>query len=145
MFTGGSAGSTGGGIKMVRLLLLAKNSRQELGRLIHPNAIIPVRINHKIVPQQVIFNVLAFIVFYFLITGLSALIVSAMGYDMYTSFSSVAATLGNIGPGLGDVGPTMNYAHFPGAGKWFFSFLMLIGRLELFTVLILFSRTFYRN
>lgn len=145
MFTGGSAGSTGGGIKMVRLLLLAKNSRQELRRLIHPNAVIPVRLNHKAVPQQVIYNVMAFLVFYLLITGISAMIIAAMGYDLTTSFSSVAATLGNIGPGLGRVGPIENYSHFPVAGKWFFSFLMLLGRLELFTVLILFSRSFYRN
>jgi trk system potassium uptake protein TrkH len=145
MFTGGSAGSTGGGIKMVRLLLLAKNSRQELRRLIHPNAVIPVRLNHKAVPPQVIYNVMAFLVFYFLITGISAMVIAAMGYDLTTSFSSVAATLGNIGPGLGMVGPVENYSHFPALGKWFFSFLMLLGRLELFTVLILFSRSFYRN
>jgi len=145
MFTGGSAGSTGGGIKMVRLLLLAKNSRQELRRLIHPNAVIPVRLNHKAVPQQVIYNVLAFLVFYFLITGISGMIIAAMGYDLPTSFSAVAATLGNIGPGLGSVGPVENYAHFPVFGKWFLSFLMLLGRLELFTVLVLFSKAFYRN
>lgn len=145
MFTGGSAGSTGGGIKMVRLLLLAKNSRQELRRLIHPNAVIPVRLNHKAVPQQVIYNVLAFLVFYFLITGISGMIIAAMGYDLPTSFSAVAATLGNIGPGLGMVGPVENYSHFPVFGKWFLSFLMLLGRLELFTVLILFSKSFYRH
>jgi trk system potassium uptake protein TrkH len=145
MFTGGSAGSTGGGIKMVRLLLLAKNSRQELRRLIHPNAVIPVRLNHKAVPQNILYNVLAFIVFYFLITGVSAMIISAMGYDLATSFSAVAASLGNIGPGLGLVGPTMNYAHFPAFGKWFLSFLMLLGRLELFTVLVLFTKWYYKN
>ncbi|MBS0011838.1 MAG: TrkH family potassium uptake protein [Bacteroidales bacterium] len=145
MFTGGSAGSTGGGIKMVRLLLLAKNSRLELRRLIHPSAVIPVRLNHKAVPQNVLYNVLAFIVFYFLITGISAMIISAMGYDLASSFSSVAATLGNIGPGLASVGPAMNYAHFPVFGKWFLSFLMLLGRLELFTVLVLFTKWFYKN
>ncbi len=145
MFTGGSAGSTGGGIKMVRLLLLAKNSRQELSRLIHPNAVIPVRLNHKAVPQKLIYNVLAFIVFYFLIAGVSAMIISAMGYDLPSSFSAVAASLGNIGPGLGKVGPTMNYAHFPAFGKWFLSFLMLLGRLELFTVLVLFTKWYYKN
>jgi len=130
---------------MVRLLLLAKNSRQELIRLIHPNAVIPVRLNHKAVPQPVIYNVLAFIVFYFFVTGISAMVIAAMGYDLGTSFSSVAATLGNIGPGLGDVGPVENYAHFPDFGKWFLSFLMLLGRLELFTVLILFSKAFYKR
>lgn len=145
MFTGGSAGSTGGGIKMIRLLLLAKNSRQELRRLIHPNAVIPVRLNHKTVPQNVLYNILAFFIFYFLITAFSAMIISFLGYDLESSFSSVAATLGNIGPGLGKVGPTMNYEHFPVFGKWFLSFLMLLGRLELFTVLVLFTRWFYKN
>ena len=130
---------------MVRLLLLAKNSKQELLRLIHPNAVIPVRLNHRAVPQKVIYNVLAFIVFYFLITGISAMIIAAMGYDLSTSFSAVAASLGNIGPGLGNVGPAENYAHFPVFGKWFLSFLMLLGRLELFTVLVLFTKWFYKN
>lgn len=145
MFTGGSAGSTGGGIKMVRLLLLAKNSRMELRRLIHPNAVIPVRLNHKVVPQQVIYNIQAFMVFYLIITAFSALVISIMGYDIVSSLSSVAATLGNIGPGLGKVGPIMNYAHFPVFGKWFLSFLMLLGRLELFTVLVLLQASFYRK
>ncbi len=145
MFTGGSAGSTGGGIKMVRLLILVKNSRMELRRLIHPNAVLPVKLNHKALPQGVILNVLAFVVFYFLLTGFSGIIIAMMGYDIETSFGAVAATLGNIGPGIGRVGPLHNFSHFPIFGKWFLSFLMLLGRLELFTVLILFSRTFYRR
>lgn len=145
MFTGGSTGSTGGGIKMLRLLMLTRNSREELHRLIHPSAVLPVRINGKAIPASLMNNVLAFIVFYFLVTGFSAVIISFMGYDIGTSFSAVAATLGNIGPGIGDVGPLDNYSHFPAFGKWFLSFLMLIGRLELFTVLILFSRTFYKS
>lgn len=145
MFTGGSAGSTGGGIKMVRILLLAKNSRLELRRLIHPAAVIPVSLNQKTVPPNIIYNVMAFIVFYFFIAGISGMVIAAMGYDFSTSFSTAAATLGNIGPGLGAVGPVENYSHFPVFGKWFLSFLMLTGRLELFTVLILFSKWFYRN
>jgi trk system potassium uptake protein TrkH len=145
MFTGGSTGSTGGGIKMLRLLILTRNSRQELHRLIHPNAVLPVRIDRKAIQPSLINNVLAFVVLYFLITGISIAIISLMGYDIQTSFGAVAASLGNIGPGIGDVGPAENYAHFPDLGKWFLSFLMLIGRLELFTVLILFSRTFYKS
>ena len=145
MFTGGSAGSTGGGIKMVRILLLTKNSRLELRRLIHPAAVIPVRLNHKSVPPNIIYNVMAFIVFYFFIAGISGMVIAAMGYDFATSFSTAAATLGNIGPGLGAIGPVENYSHFPVLGKWFLSFLMLTGRLELFTVLILFSKWFYRH
>lgn len=145
MFTGGSTGSTGGGIKMLRLLILTRNSRQELHRLIHPNAVLPVRVNGKAIQPALINNVLAFVVLYFLIVAVGVIVVSFMGYDISTSFGSVAATLGNIGPGIGDVGPVDNYSHFPAFGKWFLSFLMLVGRLELFTVLILFSRTFYRS
>jgi trk system potassium uptake protein TrkH len=145
MFTGGSAGSTGGGIKMVRILLLFKNGFLELKRLIHPNAIVPVRFNHRLVPSQIVGNVLAFIAFYILITVIGIIIISTMGYDLNSSFGAVAATLGNIGPGLGAVGPVENYAHIPVFGKWFLSFLMLIGRLELFTILVLFSGSFWKK
>lgn len=145
MFTGGSTGSTGGGIKMLRLLILTRNSRQELHRLIHPSAVLPVRVNGKAIQPALINNVLAFVVFYFLVIAASVIIISLMGYDISTSFGAAASTLGNIGPGIGDVGPIENYDHFPVFGKWFLSFLMLIGRLELFTVLVLFSKTFYKN
>ena len=145
MFTGGSTGSTGGGIKMLRLLILTRNSRQELHRLLHPNAVLPVRINGKAILPTLINNVLAFVVLYFLVTGISIAIISLMGYDIQTSFGAVAASLGNIGPGIGDVGPVENYSHFPVFGKLYLSFLMLVGRLELFTVLILFTGSFYRS
>lgn len=145
MFTGASTGSTSGGIKMLRLLILTRNSRQELHRLIHPSAVLPVRVNGKAIQPALINNVLAFIVLYFIITAIGVVVISFLGYDLSSSFGAVAATLGNIGPGIGAVGPAANYAHFPVFGKWFLSFLMLIGRLELFTVLVLFSRTFYKN
>lgn len=145
MFFGGSAGSTGGSIKIVRVSLLLKNSYQELKRIIHPNAIIPVRMNGKSVSPAIISNILAFVVIYMLITIISTILISALGYDLQTSLGAVAATLGNIGPGIGLVGPIENYAHFPDIGKWFLSFLMLIGRLELFTVLILFSPAFWKK
>jgi len=145
MFFGGSAGSTGGSIKIVRIVLLLKNSYQELKRIVHPNAIIPVRMNGKSVPPQIITNILAFVVIYMLITIISTITISALGYNLESSAGAVAATLGNIGPGIGKVGPIENYAHFPEFGKWFLSFLMLIGRLELFTVLILFSPSFWKK
>ncbi|MDA3953608.1 MAG: TrkH family potassium uptake protein [Bacteroidales bacterium] len=145
MFFGGSAGSTGGSIKIVRITLLLKNSYQELKRIIHPNAIIPVRINGKSVPPQIISNILAFVVFYMLISIVSSIVMAALGYDVETSLGAVAATLGNIGPGIGRVGPIENYAHIPYFGKWFLSFLMLIGRLELFTVIVLFSPAFWKK
>ena len=145
MFTGGTAGSTSGGIKIVRLLLITKNNRQELKRLIHPSAFIPVRLDKRIIHQSTIYNLLVFITLYFLIMCLGAIIVSFMGYDIITSFSTSASMLGNIGPGLGTFGPFTNYSVLPMAGKWFLSILMLLGRLELLTVLILFSKSFYSH
>jgi trk system potassium uptake protein TrkH len=145
MFFGGSAGSTGGGIKIVRVMLLMKNSLQELKRIIHPNAVIPVRMNNKSVAPQIITNILAFVVFYMLIIIIGSVVISSMGYDMETSVGAAAATLGNIGPGIGAVGPSANYAHFPVFGKWFLSFLMLMGRLELFTVLVLFTPAIWKK
>jgi trk system potassium uptake protein TrkH len=145
MFFGGSAGSTGGGIKILRIVLLLKNSAMELRRLIHPNAVIPVRFNRNAVAPDILNNVFAFISFYIITMIIGVIVMAAMGYDLGTSFGSVAATLGNIGPGIGLVGPVENYAHIPTFGKWFLSFLMLIGRLELFTVLILFSPAFWKK
>ncbi|MCB8999435.1 MAG: TrkH family potassium uptake protein [Bacteroidales bacterium] len=145
MFFGGSAGSTGGSIKIMRVLLLLKNSALELKRLIHPNAVIPVRFNRQAVNPGIVTNVLAFVSFYILILVAGMIVMSAMGYDLDTSLGSVATTLGNIGPGIGLVGPTDNFSHVPVFGKWFLSFLMMIGRLELFTVLILFSPEFWRK
>ena len=145
MFFGGSAGSTGGSIKIIRMMLVLKNSFLELKRLIHPSAVIPVRLNTQAVSNQIVTNVLAFVSLYIVIALISVIVVSVLGYDLDTSFGAVAATLGNIGPGIGEVGPVCNYAHFPVAGKWFLSFLMLIGRLELFTVLILFTPNFWKD
>ncbi len=145
MFTGGCAGSTGGGIKISRLLLLIKNGSMEMRRQVHPNAIIPVRINNRAVPQNLVNNVLAFFIIYILIFAFGSLIMSGMGLDFESSIGSVASSLANIGPGIGIVGPMYNYANIPDVGKWFLSFLMLLGRLELFTVLILFTRSFWRH
>lgn len=145
MFFGGSAGSTGGSIKIVRVVLLLKNSILELKRLIHPSAVIPVRLNSQAVTSQIVNNVLAFVSFYILTVMISTGVISAMGYDLESSLGAVAATLGNIGPGIGAVGPAENYADIPVFGKWFLSFLMLIGRLELFTVLLLFAPSFWRK
>ena len=145
MFTGGTAGSTSGGIKIIRLLLITKNNRQELKRLIHPNAFIPVRLDKHIIQQSSIHNILVFITLYFFVICLSTFIISSMGYDMVTSFSTSASMLGNIGPSLGNFGPFTNYSTVPMAGKWFLAGLMLLGRLELLTVMIIFSGSFYRH
>ncbi|MDX9695490.1 MAG: TrkH family potassium uptake protein [Bacteroidales bacterium] len=145
MFIGGSAGSTAGSIKVIRISLLLKNSWLELKRMFHPNAIIPVRINNKSVPSQILSNMLAFVVIYMLITIISTIIMASMGYDLSTSLSAVATSIGNIGPGLGQVGPVENFSHIPVFGKWFLAFLMMIGRLEIFTVLMILSPAFWRK
>lgn len=145
MFFGGSAGSTGGSIKIVRIVLLLKNSWLELKRIIHPNAVIPVRINNKSVVSEIISNVMAFVVIYMIITIISTIIIASLGYDLETSLGAVASCLGNIGPGLGLVGPIENYSHIPAFGKWFLSFLMMVGRLEIFTVLIILSPAFWKK
>ncbi|MCJ7446994.1 MAG: TrkH family potassium uptake protein [Bacteroidales bacterium] len=145
MFTGGTSGSASGSLKIIRLLLITKNSRHEMRRMIHPNAFIPVRLDHKVIPQNLVYNLLIFITLYFILTCISALVISFMGYDVITSFSTSAAMLGNIGPALGSFGPFTNYAAVPVAGKWFFSLLMLVGRLELLSILVLFTGGFYRR
>lgn len=145
MFFGGSAGSTGGGIKIVRITILLKNSVLEFKRLVHPNAIIPVRLNHRAVSPQIVTNVLAFIVFYMIMFVFGSVVMSFLGLDFESAMGSTIACLGNIGPGIGIVGPANNFYALPAFGKWFLSFLMLIGRLELFTVLILFSSSFWRQ
>jgi trk system potassium uptake protein TrkH len=145
MFIGGSAGSTGGGIKIMRIVVLIKSTAAEFKRLIHTHAVVPVRFNRKTVPSQIINNVLAFIVLYIFIFVSGTVIMAAMGMDIETSMGSVIACLGNIGPGIGDVGPANNFSEIPAFGKWFLSFLMLVGRLELFTILILFSPSFWKR
>jgi len=145
MFIGGSAGSTGGGVKIIRHLLLIKNSVLEMKRSIHPQAIIPVKYNGKSVSQQIIFNIMAFFLIYILIFSFGTLTLSLLGYDFETSIGATIASLGNIGPGIGDVGPVDNYAFFSPIAKWLLSFLMLLGRLELFTILIVISPAFWRR
>jgi len=145
MFIGGSAGSTAGGVKIVRHVILFKNSFLELKRLIHPSSIIPVRLNGKAVSQTVTFNVLAFIMIYISVFVFGSLAVALTGVDFVTTIGAVATSVGNIGPGFGMVGPVDNFAHLPGLTKWILSFLMLLGRLELFTILILFTPYFWRK
>ena len=145
MFVGGMAGSTGGGMKVVRHVLLFKNAGQELKRTIHPMGIIPVRLNRQVIPQEIIYKVMAFFQIYILTFIAGAIILSFLGLDFETCIGASIASVGNIGPGLGSVGPVENYAFIPATGKWVLAFLMLLGRLELFTVLILFSPTFWKR
>ncbi len=145
MFFGGCAGSTGGGIKIIRTLILLKLGRNEIKRLIHPQAVFSIRIGNMVVPREVTTNIGSFFLLYAGLTVIGILFMSMLGLDFQTAFGSVAATINNIGPGLGQVGPTENYAHIPVSGKWFLSFLMLAGRLEIFTVLILFTFSFWKK
>ena len=145
MFFGGSAGSTAGGVKIVRHIILVKNSILELKRQLHPSAIIPVRLNNRAVDPSITYNVVAFIMMYIIIFAVGSLIMTMIGVDFNTALGSVATSLGNIGPGIGDVGPVNNFSEIPTLGKWFLAAIMLIGRLELFTVLILFTPYFWRK
>ncbi|MGB5418917.1 TrkH family potassium uptake protein [Algibacter sp.] len=145
MFLGGSAGSTSGGVKVVRHLILIKNSFLEFKRTLHPNAIVPVRYNKKAINRFIVFNVLAFFILYMLSFIIGALVFSMFGIEFKGAVGLAASTLGNVGPALGDFGPVNNYSALPPLAQWWASFLMLIGRLELFTVLILFTPFFWRN
>jgi len=145
MFLGGSAGSTSGGVKVVRHILLIKNGFLEFKRTLHPNAILPVRYNKRAISGDIVFNILGFFILYMLSFIIGALGFSMMEIDFESAIGLAASSLGNVGPALGDFGPVNNYANLPGIGKWWCSFLMLIGRLELFTVLILLTPFFWRN
>lgn len=145
MFAGGCIGSTGGGIKMIRHLVLLKNVRLEFRRLVHPMAVIPVRVNGKTIPTEIIHNFLAFFMIYVITVAVGSAVMAVIGLDFMSAVGATVATLGNVGPGIGSVGPVFNYAHIPDVGKWVLSFLMLLGRLELFTVLLLLSPGFYKK
>lgn len=145
MFLGGSTGSTAGGIKVVRHTLLFKNSFLEMKRQLHPSAVIPVRLNGVAVHQNITYNVLAFVMIYLLIFGIGVFLLSFSGVEFDTALGAVATSLGNIGPGLGEVGPVNNFYSITPFGKWLLSFLMLLGRLELFTVLMLFNMNFWQR
>ena len=145
MFTGGSAGSTGGGIKALRLLLLFKAASTQLKKLVHPRAFIPVRYNGRAVKDDIVFSIMAFFLFYIISFVVGAFLMSAIGLDFKTAIGSTISSLGNIGPAIGNVGPVDNFANIPPVGKWILSFLMLLGRLELFTILVFLSPGFWRK
>ncbi len=145
MFTGACAGSTSGGIKWVRLVIFTKNGFAELQRRIHPNAIIPVKLNEKPITQQTTNNVMAFMVFYIMTIAVTVLIFCACGINFDEAIGTTVSAIGNVGISIGSFGPTGTYADFPTLAKWVMSFVMLVGRLEIFTVLLLFSPTLWRK
>ncbi|SDQ30812.1 TrkH family potassium uptake protein [Flagellimonas zhangzhouensis] len=145
MFLGGSAGSTAGGIKVMRHLIIIKNGILEFKRTLHPNAVIPVRYNQKTVSEHIVYNVIAFFVLYMLLFIIGSLVLGLLGLDFVSAVGGSASSLGNVGPALGSLNPVSNYNSLPPIGKWWCSFLMLLGRLELFTVLIVLTPYFWKK
>ena len=144
-FLGGSAGSTAGGMKVMRHLLIIKNGILEFKRTLHNNAIVPVRYNQKTVKEHIVYNIIAFFVLYMLLFIIGSMVLGFLGLDFESAIGGAASSLGNVGPALGILDPLSNYNGLPVLGKWWCAFLMLLGRLELFTVLILFTPYFWKK
>lgn len=141
----GCAGSTSGGMKMIRLVVLTKNAVNEFKKQLHPRAIIPVRINGAVLTNDVVQRAMSFVFLYILIIVCSWLFLTATGMDFDESLGAAITALSNAGPGLGESGPSGNFAHLPAISKWYMAFLMMVGRLELFTVLTLFTPGFWKQ
>ena len=144
-FVGGSAGSTAGGFKIVRVYLLFKNSLIELKRIIHPNAIITVKYNQKTVHPNIMTNIMGFAILYIFVFIISTLIMSFFTEDIITACSAVVTSISNVGPGFGSIGPMFSFAHLNDFAKLFLAFLMLVGRLEILTVMVLFTKAFWKR
>ncbi|OAV43544.1 TrkH family potassium uptake protein [Lewinella sp. 4G2] len=144
LFLGACAGSTSGGIKLIRHLVFLKNSYLEFKRIVHPSAIVPLRVNQEVVPGKIITHVFNFLLLYLLLFIVGSVILATMGLDFNTSLGAMATSLGNVGPGIGGVGPVDNFAWLSPGIKVFLSFVMIIGRLEIYTVLVLFTPFFWR-
>ena len=145
MFTGAASGSTAGGIKWVRIGIFAKSAMTELKRRIHPNAVIPVRFNGRTVNEQTTSNVMAFMFFYIVIIVIASLIFCASGVDFDEAIGTAVSGIGNVGVSIGQFGPLGSYVDYPTTAKWTMTAVMLIGRLEIFTVLLLFSKALWRK
>jgi trk system potassium uptake protein TrkH len=145
MFIGGCAGSTGGGIKVVRIVTLFKLSVRELKRLIYPRSVFHLWLNKMVVRKDIISVITGFVFLYIFTLLITTVVVAAGGYDILSSFSTALVTVGNIGPGFNLVGPTMNYSFFQPGIKWFLSLAMMMGRLEIYTVMVLFIPHFWKK
>lgn len=145
LFMGACAGSTSGGIKIVRHLVFFRNSALEFRRILHPHAVIPLKVNGQVVKPRIITHIIIFLLVYLMIFVIGTITVSVMGLDFKTSIGAVATSIGNVGPGIGQVGPTDNFAWLSPEIKWFLCFLMLLGRLELFSILVLFTPYFWKE
>lgn len=145
MFIGGSAGSTGGGMKVIRVVTAVKQGFNEMRYLIHPRGVFAIRLNGARVRKDVVYNITGLIFLYLFLLLVTGIFVATGGYNILTSFSTALVTLGNIGPGFGRVGPVENYAFFQPYIKWYLSFIMMVGRLEVYTVLVLLTPTFWKR
>jgi len=144
LFIGGMAGSTTGGLKIIRSILIFRYLLCEIRRLLHPKGIFNIKLGSKIIDDDVVKSTLGFYLFYLFIFIITALVLSTTGLDLITSLSAAASAIGNIGPGLGTIGPSHNWGHLTDLAKWLTSFCMLLGRLEIFTVMVLLSRSFWK-
>lgn len=144
LFIGASAGSTAGGIKMIRHIVFIKNTYLEFKRILHPRGLIRMRLNGELVPPRILTHILVFLLVYLILFSMGTFLLSIDGLDIQTAMGASATCLGNVGPGIGNVGPLDNFANIPVFSKYVLSFLMLCGRLELFTILILFTPFFWR-
>ncbi len=145
MFIGGMVGSTGGGMKQVRILLMFKQAHRELYHLIHPHAVTSLKLDEKHVPKETLGGIWGFLFLFILIAVVATLFMTALGLDIVTSGSAVVSAMSNVGPALGEAGPAYNYFAIPAAGKWTLVLCMLIGRLEIYTVILLFMPIFWRK
>lgn len=145
LFLGGSAGSTSGGIKLIRHLVFLKNCIREFKRILHPRAMISLKLNGQVVQPRIITHILVFLLVYLFFFVLGSVLLAALGLDFPTAIGAAATSIGNVGPGIGSVGPVDNFAFLPQSAKLILAFLMLVGRLELFTILLLFTPYFWKS
>ena len=145
MFVGACAGSTTGGMKCIRMLILKQVTFNEIKRLIHPNAILPVRLNGNVLSNTLVRTALSFILLYLFIVFVGTTIFFGLGMQYSEAISVAVSCIGNIGPALDSYGPAFSWSQMPVVGKWLASFLMLLGRLEIFTIIIIFSSAFWKK
>ena len=145
MLVGACAGSTSGGLKCIRVLVLWKVLMNEFKHILHPNAVLPVRIDKQVAPPSLLSTVMAFCFIYLIIVLGSSIFLSSIGLDFMEAIGCAVSALGNMGPALGSYGPSSTWNSMPDAGKWLMSFLMLIGRLEIFTVILLLTPNFWKR
>lgn len=144
-FTGACSGSTGGGVKLIRWVIFSKQGANEIKKMLHPHGVFSIQLNGKVGRKDVVFNVAAFFYFYFVLLFITTFIGTFANLDLLTSFTGALSTLGNVGPAFGALGPTCNYSSLPGFLKWWYCFVMLAGRLELYTMIIYFSESFWKK